>query len=175
MSSKLALVICCLYRVSINAIKQSDPATFTLSDVSQLIYFISYTAPAAHGKQNTITTFCQLFFEILRPKNVPLLPVTRPTLKKFKFANPNFVYYCTENDTTKNSCAGKWERNYSFTQRPYGKPKKVKWILKLDWILSESFFFSCVLFMSIFTGFRVYWCIVYMRVSLFFLALSFLS
>ena len=86
---------------------QNDPATFTLSDVSQLIYFISYTAPAAHGKQNTITTFCQLFFEILRPKNVPLLPVTRPTLKKFKFGNPNFVYYCTENDTTKKLLRGK--------------------------------------------------------------------
>ena len=34
----------CAKGVSINAMSQNDPAVFTLNDVSQLIYFISYTA-----------------------------------------------------------------------------------------------------------------------------------
>ena len=82
---------------------QNYPAPFMLNDVSQLIYFISSTA----RKQSMATAFCQPFFEILRPEEVPLLTATRPILKKFKFANSNFVYYCIKKDNTKKYLRGK--------------------------------------------------------------------
>ena len=61
-----------------------------------------------------------------------------------------------------------WSRKKS-----YGKPKKVKWILSFDWYSRKVLFLVCVLFMSTLTDSRVYWCIVYMRVSLIFIALIF--
>ena len=139
---------------------QNDPATFTLSVVGQLIHFISYTARCPRQTKHNHYFLPTIFRDIKAKKSSSLLILISYIIVRKMILQ-------------KNSCAGKWERNYSFTQRPYGKPKKVNWILKLDWILLESFVFSCVLFMSIFTGFRVYWCIVYMRVSLFLLALSF--
>ena len=50
-----------------------------------LFYFL-------YGPLPTATTFCQPFFlNIMVKKSAS---DNRPTLKRFKFANPNFFYYC---------------------------------------------------------------------------------
>ena len=41
-----------LGRVSVNAMSQNDPAIFTLNDVRQLIYFVSYTARCPRQTKN---------------------------------------------------------------------------------------------------------------------------
>ena len=84
--------------------------------MSVRLYLLYDPLPTANKKQ--LLLFAKRFSP-KRPKKVLLLPVTRPTLKKFKFSNPNFVYNCMKK-LQKNSCAGKWERSHSPK-----KPKKV--------------------------------------------------
>ena len=103
---------------------QNDTAAFTLNDVTN--YFILFLIqPAAHGKQKTTTTFCQPFFEILRPKKITFVN-SYPTDSKKSLSLLTLTSYKIAYKTIlqKNSCAGKWEKTHSFTQLLYGKPKK---------------------------------------------------
>ena len=54
----------------------------------------------------------------------------------------------------KNSCAGKWEKSHSVTQRSYGKAKKGTEFYPLIEYFRKVLFLVCVLFMSTFTGTR---------------------
>ena len=79
----------CRRKVSINAMSQNDPAAFTLNDVSQLIYFFSYTA-CCPRQTNNGHYFLPTIFRNIKVNLLYKLP-DWPS-KKFKFANPNFVY-----------------------------------------------------------------------------------
>ena len=72
-----------------SAMSQNDPAAFTLNDVSQLIYFFSYTA-CCPRQTNNGHYFLPTIFRNIKVNLLYKLP-DWPS-KKFKFANPNFVY-----------------------------------------------------------------------------------
>ena len=98
--------------VSINAMSQNDPAAFTLNDVSQFIYFISYTARCP-GQTKNSHYFLPTIFRNVEAKKVPLVPVTRSILKSSSL--PTLISYMIAFKTIlqKNSFAGKWERRHS--------------------------------------------------------------
>ena len=160
--------------MSINAIRQNYPATILLNDVSQLIYFISYTACYPRQTKNSYYFFPTIFRNIKSKKSTFF--TSYPTDFKKSSGLPTLMSYMIVYKIIlhKKLLLGEMGEK-PFTQRSYGKPKKVNWFYHLVEYFRKVSFLVYVLFMPTCTGSKVYWCIVYMRASLFFLEFSFSS
>ena len=103
----------CRRKVSINAMSQNDPAAFTLNDVSQLIYFFSYTA-CCPRQTNNGHYFLPTIFRNIKAKRSTFFTSYPIDLKKSSSLQTLISYMIIyKTILQKNSCVGKGERSHS--------------------------------------------------------------
>ena len=131
---------------------QNDPVIFTLNDVSQLIYFISYSTRFPRQTKNDPQLF---FFKVISLKKYLCYQIPDwPFRKMFKFDCTNiFVLYTILHQMILQKYSSAEIGKKPFTQQPYGQQKKVNWILSFEYFRTVLYF-VCILFMSTFTGSR---------------------